>query len=216
MSPTQFHEHQQQPKREINISNINTLPSPLKINKDSHFIKKSQSPPSSSSSASSSIARAAATSSTKPHHRHPPVIIYTHSPKIIHTHPRDFMALVQKLTGLSHSSANHRPLPPQPKQEPAAEEDLKNNRGSTEDNESSSVVTEENCRSSVVRNVQINSCFASNSPSTIFDPKNPCLNNIPFSTPNSTDFLSPPAPTFFTNYTDSFLFMPTMKEFYEF
>lgn len=49
---------------------------PLKINKDSCYIKKSQ-------------------------QRHHPVIIYTHSPKIIHTNPRDFMALVQKLTGLS-------------------------------------------------------------------------------------------------------------------
>jgi hypothetical protein len=29
-----------------------------------------------------------------------PVIIYTHSPKVIRTNPRDFMSIVQKLTGL--------------------------------------------------------------------------------------------------------------------
>ncbi|XP_057480495.1 VQ motif-containing protein 20-like [Actinidia eriantha] len=214
MSPTQFHEHQQQPKREINTGNINTFSSPLKINKNSHFIKKSPSPlSSSSSSVSSSITRAAVTT-TKPHHRHHPVIIYTHSPKIIHTHPRDFMALVQKLTGLSHSSVDHRP-PPQPKQE-LTSEDLKNNHGPTEDNKLSSVVTEENCGSSMVGNVQINSCFASNPPPMIFDPPNPCFNNIPFPPPNSTDFLSPARQPFFTNYTDSFLFMPTMKAFHEF
>ncbi|PKU80084.1 uncharacterized protein LOC110102216 [Dendrobium catenatum] len=34
----------------------------------------------------------------------PPVIIYTQSPKIIHTRACDFMALVQKLTGFSRSS----------------------------------------------------------------------------------------------------------------
>ncbi|KAM6589114.1 VQ motif-containing protein 20 [Cannabis sativa] len=49
-------------------------PSPLKINRESHSIQKRQ-----------------------------PVIIYTHSPKIIHTQPCDFMALVQKLTGKSRS-----------------------------------------------------------------------------------------------------------------
>ncbi|CAN7047957.1 unnamed protein product [Brassica oleracea var. botrytis] len=40
-------------------------------------------------------------SSTAAKHRQP-VIIYTNTPKTIHTNPKDFMALVQKLTGLSH------------------------------------------------------------------------------------------------------------------
>ncbi|WZY95152.1 hypothetical protein YC2023_067481 [Brassica napus] len=31
-----------------------------------------------------------------------PVIIYTNTPKTIHTNPKDFMALVQKLTGMSN------------------------------------------------------------------------------------------------------------------
>ncbi|KAA8541230.1 hypothetical protein F0562_025163 [Nyssa sinensis] len=143
MSPTQFHE-QRHAKREIN----GLCPSPLKINKDSHFIKK-PSPSSSSSSTSSfanGVAGVATTTTTKPQQRHP-VIIYTHSPKIIHTHPRDFMALVQKLTGLSRSDDDV----PQPKSEPGndtPEEENKNPKTvSNDDNDSTSVVTDENCGS---------------------------------------------------------------------
>ncbi|EPS65720.1 hypothetical protein M569_09057, partial [Genlisea aurea] len=66
----------------------------LGVSKDSRAIHK---PCSSSSSSSSS---AAAPSASK---RHLPVIIYTHSPKVIHAHPSDFMALVQKLTGMPRS-----------------------------------------------------------------------------------------------------------------
>ncbi|KAG7589380.1 VQ motif [Arabidopsis suecica] len=36
----------------------------------------------------------------RPHSRASPVIIYAHSPKVIHTRAEDFMALVQRLTGL--------------------------------------------------------------------------------------------------------------------
>lgn len=58
------------------------------MNKDSCCIKKSPS-----------------SSFLNQQQRHHPVIIYTHSPKIIHTNPCDFRALVQKLTGLSsHNS----------------------------------------------------------------------------------------------------------------
>ncbi|XP_071717385.1 protein MKS1-like [Rutidosis leptorrhynchoides] len=74
-------------------------PAPLKVHKDSHKIKK---PP------------------TPPHHHQPlqhhhqppqqqqhrpPVIIYTVSPKIIHTNPNEFMNLVQRLTGPNASSS---------------------------------------------------------------------------------------------------------------
>lgn len=52
-------------------------PSPLMINKNSHLIRKS--------------------SETK--QQKGPIIIYTESPKIIHTKAQDFMALVQRLTG---------------------------------------------------------------------------------------------------------------------
>ncbi|CAH9143925.1 unnamed protein product [Cuscuta epithymum] len=83
--------------------NPHTMPNnhALKIRGDSHVIKKS--PPSSSASSSiiSGVA-ANATAAARPQPRQP-VIIYTHSPKVIHTHPKDFKALVQKLTGLSRS-----------------------------------------------------------------------------------------------------------------
>ncbi|KAL1221619.1 VQ motif-containing protein 20 [Cardamine amara subsp. amara] len=92
------HHYLHHPKREPNENNSGILyppspspsPSPptLKVNKDSHVIKKPPSSPSSSSSTG------------KPRH---PVIIYTHTPKVIHTNPTDFMALVQKLTGMSRS-----------------------------------------------------------------------------------------------------------------
>ncbi|XP_014520464.1 VQ motif-containing protein 8, chloroplastic [Vigna radiata var. radiata] len=60
-------------------------PSSLSINKYSHLIRKP----------SSSFTKAITNN---------PIITYTESPKIIHTKPRDFMALVQSLTGMSNSS----------------------------------------------------------------------------------------------------------------
>lgn len=63
---------------------------PLKVSKPSHLIHKALS--------SNSLDTAA---SKPPQQQRQPVIIYTHSPKVIHTNARDFMALVQKLTGLS-------------------------------------------------------------------------------------------------------------------
>ncbi|KAK4277510.1 hypothetical protein QN277_015500 [Acacia crassicarpa] len=59
-------------------------PTPLKINKESQKIKKPPLAP--------------------PNPPRQPIIIYTVSPKIIHTTPSDFMSLVQRLTG-SHSSS---------------------------------------------------------------------------------------------------------------
>ncbi|KAL9330208.1 hypothetical protein ACSQ67_005211 [Phaseolus vulgaris] len=55
---------------------------PLKISKESQWIKKSP--------------------VSKVQHKEP-VIIYTQSPRIIQTHARHFMELVQKLTGIHHS-----------------------------------------------------------------------------------------------------------------
>ncbi|KAJ6930783.1 nuclear speckle RNA-binding protein B-like [Populus alba x Populus x berolinensis] len=68
------------PKKELQ----GPRPPALKIRKDSHKIKK---PP-----------------QTQPR---PPVIIYTLSPKVIHTNPNDFMNLVQRLTGSSSTSTDH-------------------------------------------------------------------------------------------------------------
>ncbi|KAF8033074.1 hypothetical protein BT93_D1845 [Corymbia citriodora subsp. variegata] len=98
-------------RREIN----GLRPPLLKIHKDSHLVKKAASHHYSSSSSSSSNNSSSSCSSSlsNPNHRHlpadpsqqqqqprrtqppqgaRPVIIYTHSPKIIHTKAGDFMA----------------------------------------------------------------------------------------------------------------------------
>nr|XP_011464106.1 PREDICTED: uncharacterized protein LOC105351471 [Fragaria vesca subsp. vesca] len=87
-----FHENEQRSvaRREMTMSG--NRPSPLKINRDSHLIHKQQ--PS---------RMAGAHHGYHQQQRRHPVIIYTQSPKVIHTRPHDFMALVQKLTGLSPS-----------------------------------------------------------------------------------------------------------------
>ncbi|GAV66299.1 VQ domain-containing protein [Cephalotus follicularis] len=117
MSPAKFHDLQL-PKREIN----GPRPSPLKLHKDSHPIHK---PASSSNSASSSsfMSSLAPVALAK---KQQPVIIYTHSPKIIHTKARDFMALVQKLTGLSRARDETAPPQPQEKdQDPSLQNSLR-------------------------------------------------------------------------------------------
>lgn len=79
------------PKREIQ----GPRPTPLKVRKDSHKIRK---PP---------VAPPVAAAGTQHHYSHaPPVIIYTVSPKIIHANPNEFMSLVQRLTGPNSSSAS--------------------------------------------------------------------------------------------------------------
>ncbi|KAL8105918.1 uncharacterized protein LOC141680778 [Apium graveolens] len=75
MSPHSF--DQDGPERVIN----GPRPSPLQINKHSNVIQKSAQ-----------------------YHRKFPVIVYVRSPKIIHTRPSEFMALVQKLTGFMHQT----------------------------------------------------------------------------------------------------------------
>ncbi|KAF6165767.1 hypothetical protein GIB67_012664 [Kingdonia uniflora] len=78
----------------------------LKINKDSHRIRKSPSMSSISSLASIK---------PQPQQQRLPVIIYTHPPKVIHTKKSEFMALVQKLTGMSKpidNKAHHKSQDP--------------------------------------------------------------------------------------------------------
>ncbi|KAE9603980.1 hypothetical protein Lal_00002480 [Lupinus albus] len=72
------------PKRELQ----GPRPTPLRINKDSQKIKKPPLAP-----------------QPQPPPRQP-IIIYTVSPKVIHTTPNDFMNLVQRLTGSSSSSSS--------------------------------------------------------------------------------------------------------------
>ncbi|CAL0316424.1 unnamed protein product [Lupinus luteus] len=86
-------------------------PSTLMINKDSHLIRKPS------------------ISDTKQHkQKRVPIVIYTQSPKIIHTEARDFMALVQRLTGMSSSKEK---VPHQPQQK-AYEGSKYNNNSSKE------------------------------------------------------------------------------------
>ncbi|CAI0396051.1 unnamed protein product [Linum tenue] len=73
-------------------------PPALKVRKDSHKIKKPPIAPNPNPNPNP----------TQQHQSQPPrapVIIYTVSPKVIHTNPGDFMNLVQRLTGSSSSSA---------------------------------------------------------------------------------------------------------------
>ncbi|XP_068663483.1 protein MKS1-like [Aristolochia californica] len=66
-------------------------PTPLKVSKDSYKIKKPPLAPSHQQS-------------QPPLHPRQPVIIYTVSPKVIHTNASDFMTLVQRLTGFSSAA----------------------------------------------------------------------------------------------------------------
>lgn len=105
-SSTSSHNHSHQPQQQSPRPLQGPRPAPLKVRKESYKIKK---PP------------------VAPHHHHPsgsgpsqhqaaayqqqqqqqlprqPVIIYTVSPKVIHTKPGDFMSLVQRLTGVNSS-----------------------------------------------------------------------------------------------------------------
>jgi hypothetical protein len=79
------------PRRELQ----GPRPTPLRINKDSHKIKKPPLAPQQQQQQQQQL----------PPPRQP-IIIYTVSPKVIHTTPGDFMNLVQRLTGSSSSSSS--------------------------------------------------------------------------------------------------------------
>ncbi|KAK9276052.1 hypothetical protein L1049_005583 [Liquidambar formosana] len=208
MSPAKFHDDEHATRREIN----GPRPSPLRVNKESHFIHKSSSLSSSSNSNSNSSSSSTLYGVAKQQHaaaathqqRHP-VIIYTHSPKIIHTQARDFMALVQKLTGLSRSDGETA-APPQPQQGVKTSSDEGNDNVkppavSHDDNESSSVLTDEvNCGDVKV--------ISSSSVSPMFNPPNPCFADIPLFTPNSSNFFCSPRPLY--RYPDSVFASPNM------
>ncbi|KAM7514711.1 hypothetical protein LguiA_004294 [Lonicera macranthoides] len=79
------------PRRELQ----GPRPAPLKVRKDSHKIRKPPVAP-----------QPQHPQQPAQHHHRPPVIIYTVSPKVIHTNPNDFMTLVQRLTGSSASTSS--------------------------------------------------------------------------------------------------------------
>ncbi|KAI4357810.1 hypothetical protein L6164_001734 [Bauhinia variegata] len=163
MSPAaSFHE---QPKKVIN----GPRPSPLMIKRESHLIRKS----------SNSFAE------TKPHQvQQPrnPIIIYTYSPKVIHTKARDFMALVQRLTGLSPKArvSSAASLPPQPQHEATEKfgsKPIKQEQSVSEGNKSSSGLTVEEAFEKGSVNIQL------------FSPlSNVGFAEFPLFTPNSSDF----------------------------
>ncbi|CAL9043213.1 unnamed protein product [Musa banksii] len=67
-------------------------PTPLKVRKDSYKIRK---PP-----------MAAPQQAAPPPQQRRPIIIYTVSPKVIHTTPTDFMSVVQRLTGAAAAASS--------------------------------------------------------------------------------------------------------------
>lgn len=75
-------------------------PTPLKVNKDSIIIKKPPVPPQSRHH----LQPPPPQQDARNHHRQT-VVIYTVSPKVIHTTVNDFMGLVQRLTGPSPRAA---------------------------------------------------------------------------------------------------------------
>ncbi|KAL9247480.1 hypothetical protein vseg_020910 [Gypsophila vaccaria] len=139
-------------KRENNNNQYNnTNSSPLKVQKASHAIKRSYS---TSTSTSSRFVPSLVVAGSRPnqHHQRGPVIIYTHSPKVINTNPRDFMSLVQKLTGMSRSKDDN--VGSTNKKIMTIKMSGNDNDSSTnvDDNESSSAITDENCSSGTMDN----------------------------------------------------------------
>lgn len=187
MSPSQPNDDQQA-RREIN----GPRPSPLKLNKESHLIQKPTSSSSSSSSSATSSLLTTATVAVCKQQRHP-VIIYTHSPKIIHTQPRDFMALVQKLTGLAPSDEQAAPV----QQQKAEGGSPPPPEGNNETTTSSAVTEEKVCGGR--GDAQVSSSLVS----PVFDPPNPFFSDIPLFTPNSSEFFCSPRP--FYRHPDSVL-----------
>ncbi|KDP29420.1 hypothetical protein JCGZ_18341 [Jatropha curcas] len=168
MSPARFH----------NPHNINgTRPSPLKINKESHLVQKQSS--SSSISVIAPVGGDGGVGNGVKQQRKNPVIIYTHSPKVIHTQARDFMALVQKLTGLS-SSGNDETAMIQKRRH--LQKGLKPVSVGNEDNEPSSVSSTDEKRGGGDISPILN------------PPKNNNFADIPLFTPTAVDFFSPRSP----------------------
>lgn len=150
MGPRKFldDDHKQHSKSGIVING--PRPTPLKLKQESHTIQK--------------------------HHRPPirkPIIIYIHSPEIIHTKPHDFMALVQKLTGLSSSKD-------QKQQKQKQNKTLKQDGYDLNQFSNDFDATHEE-----------NKSMKSKSP--MFDmPSNRYVADIPLFTPNTSDFLFSP------------------------
>lgn len=197
MSPARFNGNDIHENSRGEINGVR--PSPLKTQKGSHVIHKP--------SSSTSISSVPRQQQQQKQHR-PPVIIYTQSPKIIHTHAKDFRALVQKLTGLSSpacSNNNHETdtaaqelLDRQPHkssgERPALSSDGKHNLNvkplSNEDNDSSSVLTDENSSGGDDLKAFLSSIAVNESQS------HPHFADIPLFTLNDTNFSASTLPVY--------------------
>lgn len=143
-------------------------PCPLKI-KESHAIRKPS---------NSSTVQVMARPLKK---QNGPVIIYTESPKIIHTEARDFMALVQKLTGHSRSSAANEKAETVDQSEKKDNQILTYEEYNCEENENDESFS-----------VEMDKNKSSSSTSPIYKFSNPYLADIPLFTPNSTNLFCSP------------------------
>lgn len=82
------------PRKELQIQG--PRPAPLKVRKDSYKIKK---PPAAPLPPAAHHRHAAPPPPAPDNHNREPVIIYTISPRVIHTTTNDFLSVVQRLTG---------------------------------------------------------------------------------------------------------------------
>ncbi|KAI3817358.1 hypothetical protein L1987_11149 [Smallanthus sonchifolius] len=152
MRPTKFldDDHKQQLKSGIVING--PRPTPLKLKQESHTIQKH-------------------------HHKQQqirkPIIIYVHSPEVIHTKPHDFMALVQRLTGNDSRSKD---------QQQQKKKTLKQEGFDLNDNEFSndSGVTHERDKGMKSKSPLFNT------------PADPSVADIPLFTPNTSDYFFSP------------------------
>lgn len=194
MSPAKFND-EDHARKVIN----GTRPSPLKINKDSHSIHKP-------CSSSIPIAAPDPAPAIKQRQQQQPVIIYTHSPKVIHTQARDFMALVQKLTGPSRQDCGYGSNGVDDlsslDQEESGNRKIMAGPSHDNDNESSSVLTDEingggNCDIGNSYNIGAAGAAASaGSNNSMLNLSNPYFGDIPLFTPNGTDFFCSPSPVY--------------------
>ncbi|XP_073286336.1 VQ motif-containing protein 20-like [Primulina huaijiensis] len=177
MSPTKFQDSEAPKGLMINC---NPRQSPLRINRDSHAIQKSPSShqPLVENAGNSSVP--ASKSQTK----RQPVIIYTHSPKVIHAQASDFMALVQKLTGYSRSEEEEGRSIVKPEMTTKDEENdcrVKNVVGYEDHETSSSVLTDEKYVNEFKPETSIVS------PPLYNHMPNPYIVEVPFFAPNSNE-----------------------------
>lgn len=181
MSPAKLY-YEERDRRTVLING--PRPSPLRISHLSNVIQKTQS--TNSGLLPTDLKQKQRNPVAYDHKRpNPPVIIYTHSPKIIHAQAREFMALVQKLTGPTHD--------PQQNKYSCPDHD-------TGKNSSIIISQDDNCGGDVGQ--------PSSAVSPVFGSCYSYLADIPLFTPNSTDFLCSPPPLF--RYSDMVSPSPNM------